>query len=57
MCPAFWQQPLPIWVFPVVVLSLFMAAIVVGMLSGHWRSSLSYEDYQRLLPLVPYLSH
>lgn len=57
MRPAFWKQPLPAWVFPAVVLSLFMAAIAVGMASGHWHSSLSYEDYQRLLPLVPYLSH
>ena len=57
MRPAFWQQTLPVWVFPVVALSLFMAAIAVGMVSGYWHSSLSYEDYQRLLPLVPYVSH
>lgn len=57
MRPVFWQQPLPVWVFPAVALSLFMAAIVVGMVSGHWHSSLGYGDYQRLLPLVPYLSH
>lgn len=57
MRPAFLQQPPPVWIFPTVALSLFMAAIVAGMLSEHWHSSLGYEDYRRLLPLVPYLSH
>ena len=57
MQPAFWQKQLPVWVFPVMALSLFMAAIAVGIVSGHWYSSLSYEDYQQLLPPVPYLSH
>ena len=36
---------------------VFMAGIGAGMVSGHWRSSLSYDDYQRLILLVPYLSH
>lgn len=57
MRPVFWQQALPVWVFPAVALSLFMAAIAAGMVSGHWHSSLGYEDYQQLIPLVPYLSH
>lgn len=46
MQPAFWQKQLPVWVFPVMALSLFMAAIAVGIVSGHWYSFLSYEDYQ-----------
>lgn len=57
MRPAFWQRPLPVWVFPIAALSLSMAAIAVGMANGHWHSSLGFEDYQRLLPFVPYLSH
>lgn len=57
MRPTFWQQPLPLWLFPTVVVFLFMSMIVFGMVSGHWHSSLQYEDYLRLLPLVPYLSH
>lgn len=57
MQPGFWKQSLPVWVFPTVVLSLFMAGIGAGMISGHWQSSLNYADYQRLIPMVPYLSH
>jgi polyferredoxin len=57
MRPAFWKQPLSVWVFPVTVVSLFLAGIAVGMVSGHWHSSLSYADYQRLIPLVRNLKH
>lgn len=57
MQPVFWKKPLPVWVFPATVLLVFMAAIGTGMASGHWHSSLDYADYQRLVPLVKYLSH
>lgn len=57
MQPVFWKQSLPVWVYPAVVMLIFMAGISTGMVSGHWNSSLSYADYQQLLPLVPYLSH
>ena len=57
MQPAFWKRPLPAWVFPAVVVFVFMAGIGAGMASGNWHSSLTYSDYQRLIPLVPYLSH
>ena len=57
MQPVFWKRPLPVWVFPAVVVFIFMAGIGGGMVSGHWQSSLSYSDYQRLIPLVLNLSH
>ncbi|MFZ2948643.1 MAG: 4Fe-4S binding protein [Desulfuromonadaceae bacterium] len=57
MRPAFWQRPLPVWVFPAAVVSIFMAGIGAGMVSGHWHSSLSYADYQRLIPIVRNLGH
>jgi len=57
MQPVFWKRPLPVWVFPAAVVLIFMAGIGAGMVSGHWQSSLGYADYQRLIPLVPYLSH
>jgi len=57
MQPVFWKLPLPVWVFPVVVVFIFSAGIGAGMVSGHWQSSLSYSDYQRLIPLVQKLSH
>ncbi|MBW4055658.1 MAG: 4Fe-4S binding protein [Proteobacteria bacterium] len=57
MQPAFWKRPVPVWAFPLVVVLIYMGGIGAGMVSGHWHSSLSYADYQRLIPLVPYLSH
>jgi hypothetical protein len=57
MQPACWKRPLPVWVFPAVAIFTFSVGIGVGMISGHWQSSLRYADYQRLIPLAPYLSH
>ena len=57
MQPVFWKRPLPVWVFPAAVVFIFMAGTGAGMVSGHWQSSLSYSDYQRLIPLVQSLSH
>lgn len=57
MQPLFRKRPLPVWVFPAVVVFIFMGVIATGMVSGHWYSSLSYADYQRLVPLVRGLSH
>jgi polyferredoxin len=49
---AFLKWPVPGSVFVVVVMLLFGGGVLIGMLSGHWHSSLTYEDYQRLIPLV-----
>ena len=57
MRPSFWKQPLPVWLFPAVALTLFMAAIAAGMASGHWQTVLTFDDYRQLLPMLPYLSH
>ncbi|MBK5273582.1 MAG: 4Fe-4S binding protein [Desulfuromonadales bacterium] len=57
MQPVFWKQRLSIWVFPAVVVLVFAAGITAGMVSGNWNSSLSYADYQRLIPLVKNLTH
>ncbi len=58
MQPAFWRkQPLPVWVFPTLVVFVFISGIAAGMVSGHWDTSLRYADYQKLIPLLPYLSH
>lgn len=53
----FWSRPMPVWVFPAAVVLLFAAGIGAGMATGHWQSSLTYDDYRRLIPMVPYLSH
>jgi polyferredoxin len=49
---AFLKWPVPGSVFVVVVMLLFGGGVLIGMVSGHWHSSLTYEDYQRLIPLV-----
>lgn len=57
MQPVFWKRPLPVWVFPTVVVLMYMTGIGAGMVSGHWQTSLSYADYQQLIPSAPHLSH
>ena len=34
MQPVFWKRPLPVWVFPAVVVFIFMGVIATGMVSG-----------------------
>lgn len=40
----------PRWVFPLLVVGVYAAGVGLGMASGHWESSLSYADYQQLIP-------
>lgn len=51
------KRPLARWGFPLLVLGIFTLGVGSGMLSGHWQTSLSYSDYQRLIPLIPLLDH
>lgn len=48
----FWHKPLPSWSFALLVVLLFAGGVLLGMLSGHWETSLQYSDYQRLIPLA-----
>jgi len=52
-----WRQPLPGWVFGLVVLAIFAGGVGSGMLSGHWETSLTHQDFQRLIPLAQRLGH
>lgn len=54
---AFWNKPVPGWMFVAVVLVLFSGGVVSGMLTDHWQTSLLYSDYQRLVPLATRLGH
>ncbi len=40
----------PWWGFAALVLLLFAAGVGAGMLGGHWQSSLTAGDFQRLIP-------
>jgi polyferredoxin len=57
MAPPFWKGLFPGWFFPLLVVILFGLGVTTGMISGHWQTSLTYEDYQRLIPLTHYLNH
>lgn len=50
-------KPLPRWVFPLTLISIYAVGIIIGMANGHWESSMTYKDYQRLIPMVDRLSH
>ena len=47
----------PGWVFPILVMGIYTCGVLIGMLSGNWETSLSYQDYQRLMMILPQLSH
>lgn len=57
MQPCFTEKQLPAWIFPAVAIGLFLVSIAIGMISGHWHSVLTTEDYRQLLPMLPYLTH
>jgi ferredoxin len=47
-----WRRPLPGWGFALAVLLLFTAGVGSGMLTGHWYSVLTEQDYRQLIPLA-----
>jgi len=51
------RKVLPRWVFPVLVLAIYTGGVTIGMATGHWETSLTYQDYQQLIPMAEYLSH
>ncbi|WP_432822885.1 4Fe-4S binding protein [Trichloromonas sp.] len=57
--PGALNMALPWWRVPVskrslglVVVGLMLLGVGAGMFSGHWQSSLSYQDYQRIIPMA-----
>jgi polyferredoxin len=45
------------YLYPLLLVIVFYLVIGAGMLSGKWRSRLSYEEYQRLIPATNEMSH
>jgi len=45
------------WRFPLLVVGLFVLGVGAGMVSGHWETSLTYDDYRRLIPMARMLGH
>jgi polyferredoxin len=57
MKPPFYRRFLPSWSFAVLVLALFFGGVGLGMLTGHWQTSLEYQDYMRLIPMARMMGH
>lgn len=51
------RRMLPGWSFVAWVLGLFAFGVLLGMLSGHWQTSLEYADYQQLFKELPRIRH
>lgn len=45
------------WRFPLLVVAIFALGVGTGMLGGLWESSLTAEDYRRLIPMSRQLIH
>jgi len=53
----FWNRPLPAWVFPAFVLTVFAIGVGWGMASGHWHTSLTSADYKTLISMADRIGH
>ncbi len=45
------------WAYPALLLGCFFLGIALAQLTGHWQTSISYQDYARLIPIAGQLSH
>lgn len=54
---AFWNKPVQRLAFVVVVLVLFGGGVLTGMMTDLWQTSLTYSDYQELIPMASRFNH
>jgi len=54
---AFWNKPVRRLRFVLVVLVLFGGGVLTGMMTDHWQTSLTYSDYQKLIPMASRFNH
>jgi polyferredoxin len=57
MAPPLLRRHLPAWVFPATLVCLFAVGVGGGMITGHWQSSLTYDDYRVLIPMAGMFGH
>lgn len=51
------SRPLRPSLFPVLLLATFVAVVAVASLAGYWQTSLTYAEYQQLIPRAAIFSH
>ena len=44
-------------VFAILIVGLFFGAIGVGKLTDKWNSTITYEEYKRIIPHASMLEH
>jgi polyferredoxin len=44
-------------VFVLLIVTLFFGSVGIAKVTGKWHSSVSYEDYQRIIPVASQLDH
>lgn len=49
--------PLNKWVLPITFFSLFFLTVLVAKVSGNWKTSITYEEFQQLIYYIDYLGH
>ncbi len=45
------------WLFTALCVSVFFGVITIGKVSGYWKSSVSYNEYKKLIPIASTLEH
>ncbi len=51
------SRPLRPSLFPLLLLATFVAVVAVASLAGYWQTSLTYAEYQQLIPRASFFSH
>lgn len=50
-------SPVNKWVLPVTFFSLFFLTVLIAKMTGHWETSITYEEFQQLIRHVNYIGH
>lgn len=45
------------WAIPASFLLLFLTVVIVAKATGHWESTITYKEFQQLIPIIDSLGH
>ena len=45
------------WVVPTSFLILFLVVFIIAKATGHWESTITYKEFEQLIPLIDQLGH